>query len=193
VDGTSGARLSQPMEPVPFKLPPRCVDLRDMSTVHLPARERLQPDVALRLRGSLALASASAALIHVMAASHHFAEWRLFGTGFVVMAVLQGASAVTFERTAWRRAPLAAVLVNAPIVLLWVWSRTLGLPFGPGAGEPEAVGIADALCSVTELVIIGGALALQRGASERWLARWSTAAVVVALVGAVSGFGHLGH
>ena len=88
-----------------------------------------------------------------MAASHHFSEWWLFGTGFVVMAVLQAASAVALERTGWRLAPLAAVVVNVPIVLLWVWSRTLGLPFGPEAGEPEAIGIADALCTLTELVM----------------------------------------
>jgi hypothetical protein len=148
---------------------------------------------AVKLRGSLALASASAALIHVMAASHHFSEWWLFGTGFVVMAVLQAASAVVFERFDFKLAPHAAIAINLPIVALWVWSRTLGLPFGPEAGEPEAIGIADTLCSVTELVIVGGALALARGASDRWLARWSIAAVVVAIGGAATGFGHLGH
>jgi hypothetical protein len=164
-----------------------------MSTVHLPAGARHQPDIAVRLRGSLALASASAALTHVMAASHHFSEWWLFGTGFVVMAVLQLVNAIALERTRWRVAVGAAVLINAPIVVLWVWSRTLGLPFGPEAGEAEAVGVADALCTVTEVALMGGAIALLRGASERWLTRWSTAAVAVALVGAATGFGHLGH
>jgi hypothetical protein len=164
-----------------------------MSTVHLPASARRQPEIAVRLRGSLALASASAALIHVMAASHHFAEWWLFGTGFVVMAVLQLVTAIALERTRWALALRAAVVVNLAIVVLWVWSRTLGLPFGPEAGEPEAVGIADALCTLTELVIVGGALALFRGASERRLTRWSTAAVAVALAGAATGFGHVGH
>jgi hypothetical protein len=164
-----------------------------MSTVHLPVSTRRQPEIALRLRGSLALASASAALIHVMAASHHFAEWWLFGTGFVVMAVLQLVSAIALERTRWRLALPAAIVINVPILALWVWSRTLGLPFGPGAGEAEAVGIADTLCTLTEAVIVGGALALQRGAGERRLARWSTASVVLALAGAATGFGHVGH
>jgi hypothetical protein len=164
-----------------------------MSTVHVPARARRQPETALRLRGSLALASASAALIHVMAASHHFSEWWLFGTGFVVMAVTQAACAIALERSASRWAPIAALVVNVPIVALWVWSRTLGLPFGPEAGEAEAVGIADTLCTVTELVIVGGALALHRGAGEAWLKRWSTAAVALALAGAATGFGHVGH
>jgi hypothetical protein len=164
-----------------------------MSTVHLPARASRQPETALKVRGSLALASASAALIHVMAASHHFSEWWLFGTGFVVMAVLQLSSAIALERTRWAFALPAAVVVNLPIVVLWVWSRTLGLPFGPEAGEAEAVGIADTLCTLTEIVIVGGALALQRGASERWLTRWSTAAVALALAGAATGFGHVGH
>ena len=164
-----------------------------MSTVHLPASARRQPDIALRLRGSLGLASASAALIHVMVASHHFSEWWLFGTGFVVMAALQAASGVALERTGSRLAPLAVVLINAPIVALWVWSRTLGLPFGPESGEAEAVGISDALCTLTEVVLIGGALALHRGACERTLARWSTVAVAAGIAGAVTGFGHIGH
>jgi hypothetical protein len=163
-----------------------------MSTVDLPARGRTQPEAALRLRGSLALGSGGAALIHVMAAAHHFTEWWLFGAGFLVMAVLQAASAVVLERSPWRLAPLAAVLVNAPIVLLWVWSRTAGLPFGPEAGAPEAIGTADVLSTLTELVLIGGALALYRGAGERGLSRWSLAAVAVALAGAATGFGHLG-
>src|SRR4051794_41614112 len=126
-----------------------------MSTVHLPASARRQPETALRLRGSLALASASAALIHVMAASHHFAEWWLFGTGFVVMAVLQGASAIALERTGSRLAPLAAILVNAPIVSLWGWSRALGLPFGPEAGEPQAGGVAHAPWAGPQLRPVG--------------------------------------
>jgi hypothetical protein len=164
-----------------------------MSTVDLAARAGRQPETALKLRGSLALASASAALIHLMAASHHFSEWWLFGTGFVVMAVLQLLTAIALERSASRWPPIAAVLVNAPIVVLWVWSRTLGLPFGPEAGDAEAVGIADTLCTVTELVLVAGALALHRGASERWLTRWSAAAVALALAGAATGFGHIGH
>ena len=181
------------MEPVPFKAEGGLDDSTDMSTVHLPASARRLPEATLRLRGSLALASASAALIHVMAASHHFSEWWLFGTGFVVMAVLQGATAVALERSGSRLAPLATLVVNAPIVALWLWSRTLGLPFGPESGEAEAIGIADALCTVTEIVLMGGALALLRGASERTLARWSTAAVVAGVAGAATGFGHIGH
>ncbi len=103
----------------------------------------------------------SAALIHVMAASHHFSEWWLFGTGFVVMAVVQAACAIEFERSA-SRAPRAAGRTGRQRAdrLLWVWSRTLGLPIGPESGEAEAVGVADTLCTVTELVIVGGALAL---------------------------------
>jgi hypothetical protein len=40
-------------------------------------------------------------------------------------------------------------------------------------------------------VIVGGALALLRGAGEVWLRRWSAAAVALALVGAATGFGHV--
>jgi hypothetical protein len=37
------------------------------------------------------------------------------------------------------------------------------LPFGPGAGEPEPVGVADVVSTAFELVIVIGAVVLLRG------------------------------
>jgi hypothetical protein len=148
---------------------------------------------AVEARTSLGLASLSAGLIHVMAGFHHWSEWWLFGLGMLIMAVCQVAGAAALGYGSGRLALLSVVVVNVPIVALWVWSRTLGLPFGPEPGEAEAVGLPDLVCTLSELVLAGGALALLRGAGERALSRWSTAALVVFAIGAMTGFGHVGH
>jgi hypothetical protein len=148
---------------------------------------------AVEARTSLALASLSAGLIHVMAGFPHWSEWWLFGFGMFVMAVAQVAGAAALGYTHGRFALVAALGVNVPIVALWVWSRMTGLPFGPQPGEAEAIGVPDVVCTVTELVLMGGVIALWRGASDRALSRWSTLALVVFAIGAMTGVGHVGH
>ena len=148
---------------------------------------------AVEARTSLGLASLSAGLIHMMAGLHHWSEWWLFGLGMFVMVIAQVAGAAALAYTGTRLGPIAAIVVNVPIVALWIWSRTTGLPFGPQPGEAEAIGLPDTACTLTELVLMGGAFALLRGASDRALSRWSTLALVTFAVGAMTGFGHVGH
>jgi hypothetical protein len=148
---------------------------------------------ATEARTSLALASLSAALIHVMAGFHHWTEWWLFGAGMFTMAATQLAAAADLGYGRGRRALVATIVVNLPIVVLWLWSRSVGLPFGPEPGEAEAIGVPDAVCTFTELVLLGGVVAMLRGASDRALSRWSTLALVTFAIGAMTGFGHVGH
>jgi hypothetical protein len=153
-------------------------------------------DAARTLAGemklTLALASLSAALIHVMAGAHHFAEWWLFGVGFMVMAVAQVVSAASLALSTARPALGAAAALNAAIVVLWAWSRTLGLPIGPEAGTAEGIGVADVMASVTEAIIVAATIASLRGAPATTLSRLSTAAMLAFAVGAFTGFGHFG-
>ena len=148
--------------------------------------------VAAELKLALGLASLSAALIHVVASVHHFAEWWLFGVGFMVMAVAQATSAVSLTFSDARPVLTAAAALNAAIVLLWVWSRTLGLPIGPEAGSAEEIGVADVMASVTEAVIVAAAVASLRGARPATLSALSTAAMLAFAIGAFTGFGHFG-
>ncbi|MER7071065.1 hypothetical protein [Terrabacter sp. NPDC000476] len=53
-----------------------------------------------------------------------------------------------------RRVLVAVVLLGAGPLLVWLVSRTVGLPFGPGAGEVEAVGQADLAAVALELVTV---------------------------------------
>src|SRR5689334_22545335 len=71
-----------------LKLRPRADDLHCMSAIAVPR------SAVVEARTSLALASLSAGLIHVMAGFHHWSEWWLFGVGMFVMAITQlGAAA----------------------------------------------------------------------------------------------------
>ena len=49
--------------------------------------------------------------------------------------------------------------VQVYLALLSVSSRTVGLPIGPEAGHPEAVGVVDVLCSADEVALALLALA----------------------------------
>ena len=46
--------------------------------------------------------------------------------------------------------------------MLWAWSRSTGLPFGPEPGEPEAIGLADVAACLLEVVTLALAVALLR-------------------------------
>ena len=51
-------------------------------------------------------------------------------------------------------------------LLLWAYSRTLGLPFGPEPGVPEAVGLADCADCALEVVTLITAVILIRSDSR---------------------------
>ncbi len=86
------------------------------------------PGLATRSRAAAAL-SCVAALVHLVVAPEHFAEWAPAGVFFVVVAAGQ----LWLGRAAWRglgaRLVPAAVLLTAGLVALYVVSRTIGLPF----------------------------------------------------------------
>jgi hypothetical protein len=105
----------------------------------------------------LALASAGAGVIHLKVVPEHLEEFTPFGVGFIALGVFQllWAAAVLIRPTA----PVLAMglVVSVLTIGVWVVSRTIGLPLGPEAGEPEAVGSLDAAASALEAVIVLGA------------------------------------
>jgi hypothetical protein len=57
---------------------------------------------------------------------------------------------------------VSAAVVTAGMAGVWLASRTVGLPIGPSPGEPEAVGVGDAMATMIELVFVGVAGAIVR-------------------------------
>ena len=157
-------------------------------------RELRVPPSYLVLAASLVGASA----IHAAVIPSHLEEWWAAGAFFLVLATaeLAAANAVVAPR-AGARAPALLAAITVSIVPLAVWwvSRTVGLPFGPEAGEPEPIGVADAMACVLELVGLAIALGLvlglvlgRRAATRR---RWTPyrLAIDLAVVVAVATIG----
>jgi hypothetical protein len=112
------------------------------------------------LRYVVATASIAAAAIHFAVVSEHWDEWRLAGLFFGVLAWVQVIWAVAVLQTRSRLVLVLGILGQLGVVVLWVVSRTSGLPFGPQAGQPETAGRIDEICCVVELVAAAGAALL---------------------------------
>jgi hypothetical protein len=132
-------------------------------TPRVTGRSRVK-DVRLLLVGALVASAA----IHAALVPSHLTEWA--GMFFVFLAVWELAVAyMVIERLEERTVLFAAALISVGPLLLWLLSRTAGLPFGPKAGVPEGVGLPDLLAGALEVVSLLAAVALLR--APGWLAR----------------------
>jgi hypothetical protein len=116
-----------------------------------------------------------AGTIHIVAAVQHLdLGWQL-PTFFAVVGALQlYLSWAFYERPDDRRLLLAAAAGNLVVALLWLFSRTTGLPFGPEQGRSR-IGFSDTIASLQEFGFAYIAIALVRAperAKQRlaWLA-----------------------
>jgi hypothetical protein len=137
------------------------------------------------LTNGIAVASAGAGVIHLAVAPAHLKEWLPFGVFFICLGIAQLAwSAFVWTRPT-RRLVLAGAIANAGVVLLWLVSRSSGLPIGPEHWSPEAIGFPDKVCTSFEVLVVLGAALLLRG-RDRELGRSGSAIARLApvLVGA---------
>jgi hypothetical protein len=133
--------------------------------IRAPDAHRRQPRTAAAGRNllwSTAAFSAVAAAIHLSVINEHFQESTLYGAFFLALTAAQ------FGYAGWiLLRPSTAVLkagaaASAGIVLLWLATRTIGIPVGPAAGEVEPFGLADITATASEaLLAICGLLAIR--------------------------------
>jgi hypothetical protein len=116
----------------------------------------------------VAVFSAAAGGIHLIVMPEHFEESALYGTFFLVSALVQ------IAYSGWLLARPSRVLLaigavgNTAVVLLWLFTRTIEIPLGPAAGTTEEFGSLDVLCAIFEVLMAAGALVfLLRGRSRR--------------------------
>jgi hypothetical protein len=114
------------------------------------------------LLGQLALCSAAPATIHFAVVWPHANESMLLGVLFALAGAFQLAWAPLVLVRPSGRVLAAGAVVNAGIALGWAVSRIVGLPFGPKAGSPEPIGLADTAATIFELAIVTGALVIGR-------------------------------
>jgi len=109
-----------------------------------------------------------AALIHFWVVPEHFEEWWGYGMFFLISAIAQALYSVILPL--YPRQPLLALGIagNLLIILIWVTSRTMGIPlFGPHAGEVEEVGGLDLAATLAELLLVLVLLGLSWGSRAR--------------------------
>jgi hypothetical protein len=131
--------------------------------------------------------SLSAALIHLWVIPEHFEEWWGYGGFFLVSAVAQGAYSAALLRRPRRPLLLLGIGGNVSIIVLYLLTRTVGVPFfGPHAGEVEGVGFADLFATTAELALVVALLGvLLRGLPRERVVVLFVMALVGLLVGHV--------
>jgi hypothetical protein len=112
-------------------------------------------------------AALGAGLVHLAVVQEHLSEGWPFGLFFAVLGVLQIGWAAFALLIDVLPMPRRFAALNAAVILLWLVSRTVGLPVGPEPWEAEAVGTADLLCSGLEVVLIALlVVSIRRSAGE---------------------------
>jgi len=135
--------------------------------------------------------SLGAAAIHLAAGPEHIGGLGELGFGFYAAALFQAGWALAYLARPRTTVAWIGIAGNAAIIAAWAWTRTIGLPVGPEAGHPEAVGIPDAVATILQLGLVALLLAHRtapRGRVIAALARTAAAnatVMVVPLIGIV--------
>jgi hypothetical protein len=95
-----------------------------------------------------------AAAIHAVVIREQLSLWPAAGVFLVLLAIAEVDVAALFLIRLRSPALLATVVVSAGPLLLWLYSRTIGLPFGPQAGVPQPVGLADVSAALLEAAML---------------------------------------
>jgi hypothetical protein len=141
------------------------------------------------VRVFLAAGLVGSAAIHAAVVPHHLSEWAAAGVFFVVLAAAELGLAMQVGARVRRGVLLAVAALSAGPLLLWAYSRTFGVPFGPEAGVAESIGVADCAAGLLEIGTLVAAVALlrrtgwlQRQAPVSAHARWLVILAVVSVM-----------
>jgi hypothetical protein len=124
-----------------------------------------------QVRRLLVGALMASAAIHVAVIPEHLTEWPAAGLFFNVLSAAELAIAGLLLAHVRRTVLLAAAAISLGPLVLWLYSRTAGMPFGPDPGVPESIGVPDCLACALEVASLLAAVSLLR--SSQWLARRS--------------------
>ena len=144
------------------KLPP--ADVPDVANI-APVDARLN---LRRPRVIAAALSAMAGVVHLWVLPGHAEESWLYGLFFLVAGLGQLLCAL-FLLSLHRINVIAllGVVGNGGVLATYVLSRTVGVPLGPHAWEPEEVAGLDYTTSAAEVLLIGVLVAMLGGPSRR--------------------------
>jgi hypothetical protein len=101
---------------------------------------------------ALSALAATAGVIHLVAAIEHVAVSWMLGMFFALVGTGQLAAGWWIQRSPQDERMLKLTAVGSvAVALLWVFSRSTGLPIGPDAGKVSSVGVADTIATLQEL------------------------------------------
>ena len=114
-------------------------------------------------RPALALAvvlSLATGWVHLAYTESHFESWWGYGVFFLAVGLGQGLLGAALLRWPSARVALLGVVGNLAVVLMYVISRTDGVPIGPHANVAEKAKTVDLLTTAGEIVLIVVLIAL---------------------------------
>jgi hypothetical protein len=131
----------------------------------LPARAHTGvPRATLTLAGALSLLAAA---IHVRVAPEHFAEWQGYGAFFVACALAEAGYLWLLVRYPRGWVLQVGIWGSVATMLMYLVSRTAGIPLGPGAGTVEAVDGLGVTATAAEAALTLLVCSLLRGDARR--------------------------
>src|SRR3954453_17670251 len=92
-----------------------------------------------------------AAVIHASVVDEHASVWIAEAVFFAVLGTAEGSLAAAIAARPSQRVYGAPLGLSGATVALWAVSRTVGVPVGPQAWRPEAVGQADVIATLLEV------------------------------------------
>jgi hypothetical protein len=102
--------------------------------------------------------SLGAAVVHGLVMPEHLHESAVLGWFFALLCVAQVAWVLVLLVRLTRTWVTLGVLGNLATIVLWAWSRTLGIPFGIDGGLPERITAVDLLATGFEVAVVLGGL-----------------------------------
>jgi hypothetical protein len=133
-----------------------------LSTVRPPVAADRVSSRASDVRLLLVAGLVASAAIHAAVVREHLSEWPAAGLFFVLLTLAELAVAGLLFTGRRHLGLVAAAVVSVGPLAVWLVSRTAGLPIGPGAGTPEAIGLPDLVACSLEVLTLVAALALLR-------------------------------
>ena len=119
--------------------------------------------------------------IHAAVVPAQLTEWPAAALFFVLLTAVEIVVAAALLGRIGRGVLSATAAVSILPLVLWLFSHVTGLPFGPEAFVPEAVGLPDVLACLLEVVTLVGAIVLLRS-TKRLAHRPSVSAHLQGLV-----------
>lgn len=98
------------------------------------------------------------AVIHGAAMPAHLREWWLAGAFFALLSLVEVAAALALVVRPSRRLWLTIGVGSLATMVVWAVSRVWGMPVGPRAFRPEAIGVPDYIstCLEAATVVLSG-------------------------------------